>query len=172
MTTPVRPGSVPADGRLKVVYVPALATPAAPKLTEVNAAGALDVSCYLTQDGWSTGTEQASVTDDRLCSDQSYERPGRLSESLSLMYVYDPQDTAVGGDNQAYLKFLQDSEGYFVARYGKRFEEAFAVGDIVSVRPVQFGVQIEAPPEANSVLKISQKAFITGQVLRRVAMVA
>lgn len=161
------PKSVPADGNLKVVWVPALADPANPKVTELTAAGVIDISCYLTPDGFSPGGDEQVVNDDRLCSTQTFERPGRFSDTLDIIYVHGDEV-----DNAAYTTLKHLTEGFVVERWGKPYDTAFATADVVDVKPAQCGVQRKQPPEANSVLKCAQKMFITGSVERDVAVVA
>ena len=67
--------STPADGNTKVVFVPTLADAAAPKVAELTGASAIDLSCYLTGSGLSPSIKEDVVTDERLCSTQTYEQP-------------------------------------------------------------------------------------------------
>lgn len=168
MTEPV---SNPADGMLKVVYVSTIANPAAPTVAELNAGTAVDLSCYLTADGYTPGTEEASITDDRLCSRQTYERPGRFSDTLEIGYVFRAQDPA-GTDNKAFHTLQHLVEGYIVERWGVDYEDPFAAGDVVDVKPIAAGAQRKQKPEANSVLKIMQKLFIKGAVERDAVVTA
>lgn len=163
------PTSVFADGNVKIAWVPTIANPAAPTATELNAG--FDLSCYLTADGYTPGGDTATVTDDRLCSRQTFSKPGRRSETLTIGYVYQGQEDAAA-DNEAFDTLKNLTTGYFVERWGADYEPDFATGDIVNVKPAQLDEQMEAPPEANSVLRINQNVFITGEVQRGVAVVA
>lgn len=165
------PASVAADGNLKVVWVPAIANPAAPTLAELNAASAIDLSCYLTADGFNPGTEEETVTDDRLCSRQSFARPGRTSDTLEIGYVFRGQDTAAV-DNKAFTSLKHLTTGFIVERWGKDYAAAFAAADVVDVKPVQCGVQRKQAPEANSVQRIMQTMHIVGTVRRDVPVPA
>lgn len=168
MTTP----SLPSDGNLKVVWVPAIADPAAPSAAVLNAATSIDLSCYLTADGFTTGGDEEGITDDRLCSRQTFERPGRFSDTLELMYVYLPQSAANATDNKAFDTLKHLTNGFIVTRWGKDYASAFIATDKVDVIPVQMGRQMKAAPEANSVLKVAQRTFVTGVVRKDVAVVA
>lgn len=161
------PKSVPADGNLKVTFIPTLAIPATPSAAALNGAGAVDLSCYLTPDGLVTGGDEAVVNDDRLCSVQTFEQPGRFTDTLSLVYIWG-DDT----DNEAYESLPHLTEGYIVLRWGKPYDGIYAVADEVDVYPVTAGKQMKQPPEANSVLKTAQKMFVTGSVERDVAVIA
>lgn len=168
MTTPA-PTSVLADGNLKVTWVPAIADPGAPSAAVLNGASSIDLSSYLTADGFSPGGDEEAVTDDRLSSRQTFERPGRFSDTLELMYVYQAQGTPT--DNKAFETLKHLTTGFVVTRWGKDFAGAYAAGDKVDVIPVQLGRQMKQPPEANSILKVSQGAFVTGTVRKDVAVV-
>lgn len=169
MTSPV-PASVPSDGNLRTYWVPVLADPAAPTLAELNAAGSVDLSCYLTGSGYTPSLDEAAVTDDRLCSREDFERPGRIKNGLALQYVYRPQEP-VAATNKAFTTLKHLTAGYVVSRWGMPYETAFATTQVVDVLPVQCGVQDKMPPEGNSVLKIGQKMFVTGKAQRDVAVV-
>lgn len=161
--------STPADGAVKVVWVPTIANPDAPTVAEVTAVSAVDLSCYLTSDGWTTGSDEQTVSDDRLCDTQNYERPGSSSRTLSLKYVENPGSTT---DNKAYTTLTPRTTGFFVVRRGPIYSTALAAGDKVQVWPVQMGIYDWQPPERNSVLRVQQKAFVTGKVRDGVAIVA
>lgn len=161
--------STPADGNVKVVWVPTLADPTAPTVAELTAAGVVDVSCYLTADGWSPGMDEQVISDDRLCSVQTFEQPGRSSRTLSVKYIENPGSAT---DNKAYTTFTPGTSGFLVQRRGKPFDTAFAAADVVDVWPATTGKYDPQPPEANSVLKVAQKMFITGTVEQNVAVTA
>ncbi len=167
MTAPL---SVLGDGNVKVSWVTTLTSQTAPAITELNAASSVDLSCYLTADGLTTGSDEQGVTDDRLCSVQTFEKPGRFSDTMELMYVYQPQVPSAA-DNKAYFTLVHLSTGFIVIRWGKAYASAFVATDRVNVMPATCGVQREQPPEANSVLKIAQKIWVSGQVRRNVATV-
>lgn len=161
------PVSVLADGNVKVVWVPTIADTANPTVAEVTAGAAVDLSCYLTADGFTSGADEAVITDDRLCSTQTYEKPGRYTDTLTLRYVYRAQDAA-GTDNKAFHTLAHLGTGYIVVRWGQDFEDALVATDVVDVYPVQHGIQVKDAPEANGVLTITQRMFITNAVQRNV----
>lgn len=160
------PQSMPADGTLKVVFVPAL-TLSAPKLTELSAG--VELSCYLTADGWNPATEEATVTDSRLCTKQEFEQPGRVTESLDIKYVWNSLDP---DEDEARQTLTRGVVGYLATRWGKDVDLPFVATDEIDIHPVKAGIQKKVMPEANSVHRIDQKAFVTGPVLRDVAIVA
>lgn len=162
-----QPISISADGSLKVAWVPTIADVENPTQAELTAGSVIDLSCYLTAGGFTPNTDEQVITDDRLCSRQTFERPGRFTDTLEVMYVHNP-DSA--GNNVAYTTLAYLTSGYIVSRWGVDYETAFATGDIVDVIPAQAGIQRKSPPEANSVLKVAQKIFITGEVQRDVVV--
>lgn len=166
-----QPASNTSDGNLLVLWVPALVDPSVPKVTELTAAGVIDLTPYQTGDGYAPGTDEQSVTDDRLNSKQTYEKPGRFTDSLEIGYVFRQQEPA-DPDNKAFATLKRGAAGYVVSRWGMDSETAIAATQIVDVTPAQCGIQRKQPPEQNSVLKIRQKIFVTGAVERDVAVVA
>lgn len=162
MTSPL-PTSVPSDGTLRIDFVPAIADRAAPKAaTELSAAGAQSLAGYVTGDGFAPSGEQATVTDERIASTQTFEQPGRKSKSLTLTYVHNPDDAA---NNEAYLALTEGVSGYIVTRYGVPRGQAWAVGDIVDVWPVTAGEPMKNWNGANSVHTVTQRLFVTGDVV-------
>ncbi len=164
--------STPADGNVAVWLVPAIADTTAPKLTELNAAGAVDISCYLTSDGYTTSLDQQVISDERLCSTETFEQPGRVSRTLSVTYIDNTNSPNESTSNKAKDTLVPGSVHYVVVRRGKAFDTAFAVGDKVTVTPVKAGEYDDVAPEANSVLKTTQKLFITERTQSDVAVVA
>lgn len=164
-----QPASIAADGNLLVKWVPAIANTAAPLATEINAGGSVDLSCYLTGSGFAPSTDEAVVPDPRLCSRQTFEAPGRLTEMLQIGYVFNPASPA---DNVAYLTLIYLTLGFVVARWGIAYESAVVGGSVqkVDVYPAKCGIQQKQPPEENSVLRVSQKIFVRGAVKRDVAV--
>jgi len=171
MSDAVVPTSIPADGSLQVLWVPTIADTLEPTITEVTALTVVDLSCYLTADGWTPATDEQVSNDDRLCSRQTFERVGRFTDSLSLTYVYQSQVPAAT-DNKAQSTLRHKELGFIVARWGMDYEPLIEVGDIVDVYPAECGVQVKQAPEANGRQKIMQKIFIRSSTRRDVAIVA
>ena len=158
--------ATPVDGMLAHRWVAAIADLNAPKLTEINAVGSLDISCYLS--AWEAGGEQASVSDVRLCGTEDYEQPGKVTRSLSLTYIENPGSAT---DNKAFETLVPQGLGFIVQRRGVVWDDAFAVGDTVDVWPVRHGLQLPVS-EAGQVLRITQKQFVIGPVAKSVLVVA
>jgi hypothetical protein len=157
--------STPADGNMSVLLVPAIANPAAPTVAELTAAGVVDISCYLTSDGYTPGLDEQVISDERLCSTQVYEQPGRFTRSLVTIYIDNTNAPNAGTDNKAKGTLVPGSTHSLVVRRGIAFDAAYAAGQTVTVSPIKAGQYNDLPPEANSVLKTSQKQFITGETV-------
>lgn len=164
--------STPADGNQKVLLVPAIADTAAPKLTELNGGTVVDISCYLTGDGFTPSLSEQVVADERLCSVQTYEQPGRSQYGLDVVYIDNTNSPAGTTDNKAKDTLVPGTAQYLVIRRGKAFDAALAVGDKVTVYPIKAGKYNEMPGAANEVLKLGQKLFVTAEVKTSVAVVA
>lgn len=168
MTSPI-PQSVGTNGTVRAVMITSLASQTAPKLTEISAVSTLDFSCYATGDGFAAETSENNVEDPRLCSKAVYEAPGDHTDTLELTYVFNPASPA---NNEAHLELTGGRKGFIVVRWGVDSATAWTIGDIVDVYPVTLGVQRKANPTRNSVHKIMQKCFVTGEVRRDVLLVA
>lgn len=168
MTSPI-PVGMSTNGTILALFVPTIASPAAPTVTELTAGTVVDLSCYITGDGLSTEVSENSVEDPRLCSKQVFEARGDFSNTLELTYVY---NTTSAPDDEARIALAPGTAGYIVLRYGLDSDEAIAAADLVDVYPVEMGAQRKNTPARNSVHTISQKPFITGTVHRDVAVQA
>lgn len=170
----VIPPGVDAEGSVLVKFVPTIADPAAPTVSETNATGAVDMSCSLTQDGFQPGADTATGTDTRLCTKQVYETKGATTWSIdNLTYIWDPQNPE-GDSNKVYAALPEDTKGFLVVRWGKDVEDfpELAADDVVDVFQVTMGPQVPQPPEANSKLKVQQKPFVDGPTHRDVTLAA
>lgn len=158
------PPGVDAQGSVLVKFVPELTAPADPTVAEVTAATAIDLSCYLTKEGFKPGAETDKWKDERLCTKNVFEQDGATTYKIeALEYIYDPQEPE-SLSNKAYAALPRGTSGYLVVRWGKDIENnpELAVGDIVDVWPVTVGNRVKQPPEENSKLKVQQEVSVTG----------
>lgn len=157
--------STPVDGNALVKVVSAIADTSAPKVaTELNAAGSIDISCYLTGGGWKPSLSEQVITDERLCTTQTYEQKGRSQRGLEVEYIDNtntPNETLY---NKAKDTLIPGASLYLVVRTGLPYTTALAAGQKVTIYPVTPGEYNELPPEANSVFKIGQKQFVRAGV--------
>lgn len=157
--------STPADGNTLVKLVTAIADTSAPKVaTELNAASSVDISCYLTAAGWKPSLSEQVITDERLCTTQTYEQKGRSQRGLDVEYIDNTNSTNSATFNKAKDTLVPGTPQFIVVRTGLPYTTALAAGQKVTVYPITPGEYSELPPEANSVFKIAQKLFVTGQV--------
>lgn len=157
--------STPADGNVLVKLVPAIADTDAPKVaTELNAAGAVDISCYLTGGGYKPSLSEQVITDERLCTTQTYEQKGRSQRGLEVEYIDNTNSPNATTFNKAKDTLIPSAAMFLVVRTGLPYDTALAAGQKVTVYPITAGEYNELPPEANSVLKLAQKLFVTGKV--------
>lgn len=166
--TLTQPAAVGTNGTVAVKFVPAFVDYLVPKLSEINAVGALDLSCYLTGDGLNTDTSENNVDDPRLCSKQTFESPGDFTRTLELTYVYNPEDE---DNDEARITMPRGTKGFIVIRWAVDAEQDWAVGDMVDVYPVTMGAQRKQTPARNGVHRIVQKPFVTGQMAEDVLVV-
>lgn len=154
-----RPAAVAADGNIRAAWCTTL-TPGAPTAAQLNAG--TDLSFYLTPDGLTPNFDEQVITDDRMADTQTFEQPGRVKKSLeTLRYVFNPTSPA---DNLAYSNMPRRTAGYLVLRYGVDANTNFAAGQKVDVWPVTVGERMKEPGEANSVLRVRQRVFVTNTV--------
>lgn len=159
------PRAVVADGNLMVTIVNALANPEAPTVAEVD--GGTDVSCYLTS--FAPTTNEAVVTDDRLCSRFVTENPGKKTEMLQTVYVYNIPEPS---QDEARIALAEGTVAYAVARWGVPYDDAVAAGDVVDVWPIKAGVQAKLEGASNETFKIGQKQFVYDEVIRDAVVAA
>lgn len=158
------PTSVVADGNYLISWVPTITTVTAPLATELNAAGAVNLTEYITSDGWKPTTTETAITDGRASTTQNFKKAGRVDEDLEIMYVWQAQGTPT--DNKAKTTLVNGTAGFIVVRWGLAYSTTFVAAQKVDVYPAKCGVQRRMAPEANSVLKIAQTIYITGTVNR------
>ena len=80
-----QPGLV-HDGNYRVTWVPTIALPATPTVTEL--AAGIDLECQITPDGLSREASDEAVDTSRLCSVFTTQRVGRTSFEVSLPLVF------------------------------------------------------------------------------------
>lgn len=157
--------STPADGNMKVVIVPTLADPSAPTVTELNAATTVDISCYLTAGGWQPTQDQATISDERLCSTQVFGQPGRKTLGLTMQVIDNTNSEYEAEYNKAVETLVEGQDLFAVERRGLPFDEPFEADQKVRVWPFKAGMKQLDPPEANSVLRATIPTFVTADVV-------
>lgn len=152
-----QPAAVPFDGHDLVKWVPAIADISYPALSEINAGGAFDATCYLTGDGWNPVLTQDRVDDARLCSRLNFQLGGRKTWEMPMLYTINPESP---DDDDARLTFVEDAEGYFVERPAAPYATALAAWDYVWVWSVKLSAPQLAGRTANGRWLQSQTAYL------------
>lgn len=162
--------STPHNGNVRAVLVPAVADVNAPTVAELTAG--IDISCYLTGDGLAISVDQATITDERLCSTSTFEKRGRKTHSVDVTYIDNSNSVAHAAFNAAREALDEGSVHHLVTRRNLPYEDAFAASQLVRVYPIEAGFPAEVAGEANSVTRTTSKLFVTGNPGIDVAVVA
>lgn len=151
-----------ARGKGTVLFVPAIAAITAPKVAELTAAAALNMSCILYE--FEVTLDQAAIEKPKYCSVTMPTRPGTAKYSISdITYDYDPQNITSADPYKHYAALAPGTQGYLVDRRGLLPSVAPAAAQIVDVYPVVLGarqrVKIDPTAEGES-LRVTQKVFL------------
>lgn len=155
------PPATPADGNMRVDVLTAAAG-SIPTLTELNADTVANISCYLTPDGFAFTQEQATITDERLCSTETFGLPGRKSSTLSLTGIDNTNSEYETEYNEMADALTEGADRIVVARWGLPYDTPYAAGQKVRVIPIRVGMKAEQSPEANSVIRSTWSTFVSG----------
>lgn len=162
----VQPG-VAADGHGLVLWVPAIAVPSAPTVTELTGTGVEKITYGLAPDGFDHQTTVATITSGRYTLAQALELDGVITDTLEVKYVWE------GTEDDVVRNILTPgTRGFIVKRMAVANEDAVAADQLVTVVPVQCSIQRDVPPAQNTELMKIQKLNVTGKVERDVAVVA
>lgn len=135
-----------SKGNRKVMWVPdgGIANVAAPTLSELTAAGTLEVSCLVTAANFSLGpTEDATITDPALCSDDNSTAPGITSYEATMDYFRWTESA----EDIAWQTFTDKGiHGFLVQRIGPPSQQAFATGEEVAVFGCLTGTPMNLSP--------------------------
>lgn len=141
--TVIYPEATPVQGNTKVLATATVADLEAPSLaTEIGAAGAVDLSCFIRD--WNpeiqsnTGSAPA-----RLCTTVQLPVEGNTQfNPIEIRYVYDPQAADSTDDNAAKELLVRGTELYLIVRKGlDAREDAFTAAEYVEVWKVRCGRQ-------------------------------
>jgi hypothetical protein len=151
--------SVLADGNLLVMAAPASVLAAGKKLTDLkttdlSAATFIDITYDLTAgSGWADTRPQESVTDDRLTARSVFAKPGKITDALTVQFVYGSADCVADP--------LLVEGAYFVyaVRWATPHDQAISATDKWDIWYVQAGAKQKDQPAANSVFTKTQVMF-------------
>jgi hypothetical protein len=143
--TVIFPEAVKAQGNKSVTVVQTVADAAGgPSLaTEINAAGSVNVSCYLFGNFSATSTTNRGSAPRRLCTTEELQEFGTTTHEVSdLSYVYSPQEADTTDANKAKAALVEGSEVWLVERLGLNARtDAIAAGQKVNLHHVRLGPQ-------------------------------
>lgn len=160
MTVDVFPQSTQGTGTVRVQWVPTIADPEGPLLTEVNAVDTLDVTPYFRAADFQINHQQARIDDTRLSDDTAREALGISTFSAdSLTYVHQPQAAPDTAGNLAYGEFVPGAAGYFVVRFGLKSGDDFAATQRVQVYAVTFGDRHQPIPTGDNAVHVIQQVI-------------
>jgi hypothetical protein len=150
-----QPASVVFDGNDLVLWADAIADISAPTVAEANAG--FNATCYLTGDGWNPAMTEDAVADNRLCARLNFQKAGRKTWALPMMYTINP---ASPSDDDARTTFVDGAVGYFIERPAVDFEDSVAADDWVQCWAIELGFPQLAGRTANGVWVMSQQAYL------------
>lgn len=145
MAAPIRPAATKAYLRSKWVFVPTLTSQTAPSLAELNGASALDVTkMFYASSAQPSQSTNLARGPRRLGDAETYEFVGESQSSFGeVRYSFNPQGAALSDGKKAFEKFPSGTTGFMVQRLGIDRDTDLAVGQFVTVYPVEFGPQHE-----------------------------
>ena len=149
-----------ADGKDKLLWVPegGIANLAAPTVTELTAAGVIDISCAVSKANFSLGpTGTADITDTPLCSEAEVVSPGIIQYGGEMdFYRY---TTTL--EDIAWTTFTDRGiPGFLVHRASdKDSADAIAATDEVGVYEALTGIQVPQAPDGGY-RKFRQRFYI------------
>lgn len=156
---------MPADGAVKVAFVPAVANLSAPTAAELTAGGSVDLSPYIKSDGRVHTINEAVIDAGKLADDEDFQLPGRVTHTWTLTY-----SRGTTGTEAAFLTLKKGTQGFLVQRIGPPSGQAFASGDLVNVYTITCGEQNEKADKNDIVWIDAQQMFVSGSTARDVTV--
>ncbi len=176
MAAPTRTNSASTFARDKWVWVPTIATPTGPKISEVTGGSTLDVSCYLFDETDKPTVESNRVTRKRRLCDKTQEEGFGVVKynGGTLRYAVAPQAAAGSSGKKAFETLTAGTTGYLLRRMDLPVETDLALGhfvnlyqvtlDVAHIEPIGDGEDAEA--------SVSQDYVIVGTPVQNVAIVS
>lgn len=147
-----------SDAQRKLVYVPVLQDHNAPKVSELNAAGVLDISCLVTAADFALGaTGEDAINDPALCAIGNDSAPGRVTYEAGMNFFR----WTTPEEDKAWTTFTEKGiGGYLVQRIGQDFTDPFAAGDEVQVYEILTGTPMILAPAGGGFEKFRQMFYV------------
>lgn len=172
MTTLFEPVGLPALAKGRIFWFPTIADLAAPKVSEST----MNATC-VPDAGWEPTFEESAGSHMKYCSESEYEVPGKGKwTGGSLVYEWDPQNPADVTSYKHVTTLAPGTRGYLGLSLGLGKEEELTAGDVLNLLiPATLGKQIPVnidPSNDGQLLQLTQRYFVTGEVLQNVTVVA
>lgn len=161
------PAGTPSDGNGKVWFVPTIADPSKPSVTELTGSSAIPLTYSITGDGYSHTVTINKITANRLTLPNQIQYDGTEVDDLAITYAYTNTESDV-----VRLALPKGTTGYIVERWAVANEVDPTAGQIVDVIPIQASTPLKNAPVTNQELTRTQALNITGKVYRDVLLVA
>jgi hypothetical protein len=147
MAAPIRPIGTKFYLRDKWTFVTTLTSTTSPSLAELSAASSLDVSkMFFQSSARPTMSTNLAKAPKRLGDAEIYEFVGEATSSFGeVRYSFNPQGAALSNEVKAFEKFVPGTVGFMVNRLGIDRDTDLAIGQFVTIYPVEFGQQHETP---------------------------
>ncbi|MDY4677588.1 MAG: hypothetical protein SO360_01810 [Bifidobacterium tsurumiense] len=139
------------DGMVKTVVVPEIKDVKAPTVAELTSP-LVDLSYYLTADGFKLTHSQDMIDDDREGEAAAGQIPGQEKFTDGTLQVIDNVNRKDGEKalaNEAVEKLTKGKVVYIVRRRGLPADDAFAAGQVVSVFKATIGIKTPVAHAAN-----------------------
>lgn len=156
------------EGNGTVIWVPTLADPTKPKLSEIEAGTPITYDLYGAS-GYSLEQSETRRPITRYTLDQELDAEGTVRYTLTLLYVYNPEtptdaETTIG---------VRGTSGYILHFLGYENGWTKTAGDkITDVVPVRTSRSSVVPATANTEIHKRTQPSIIGEVLHDVPIVA
>ena len=167
MAEEIVPEGIGSDGQGLVLFVPAIANPAAPTVAELTGVGVVKLTYSITGTGYNHTVTINQVTSNRLTLPQTLQADGTEVDELSITYVYTNTDADV-----ARLALPRGQEGFIVERWAVPNGTDIAADQIVDVIPIKASASLKNAPVQNQELTRTQRLNVIGTVHRDVVVVA
>jgi hypothetical protein len=149
---------ITADGAVKIYWLTsAPSNTSAPTTTELNAG--VDLTPYITADGWSVSTSTADIDVSALNSVDNLVIPGRRSDEIEVTFK------SQGDTSAPWTTFASRPSGYLVERIGVAYGTAWTAAQKVRIFPVTAADRARVPAAANEVVKFSVSFKKSGAVI-------
>lgn len=157
------PGSVATPGNLRIAFVP---TGNALSVAIIGGGTTKDLTYSLTPDGFNRTIGQDTIDDPRLTLVQKLSKPGNMTETLELTWVYG------SGADVAATALAAGTVGFIVARYAVPNATAWTVGQKVDLLTIQAGQPRKNAPADNGVFTATQTIYLTAPTQYDAVLVA